>query len=721
MKFLSTGIAPFLAINPLQKLGLAPFLYSGSGSGGGGGTPPPPPPPPDPEEPDPMPTGIRPEDEGRPRRYYAMLVGINKYPSPISELRGCVKDLDRIEGWLQSTVSDPEAEGGDPLRILRLQDEEATYENIKAGFRNHLRQAKKQDVVWFHFSGHGAEDFTAEEFRQEFEPTGKDQTLVCFQSSEDQSLHLADKELAVLLDEVARLDDMGRPKESPHIVVSLDCCHSGTGTRDFEMDLDLRTRHADVLGMGTRDQALAAKKVRSLDSYMDGYYARQWNGGSGRFHVPISKHVLLAACESVQTAGDLSKGGIFTNGLIEALEESEGEISYADLFSKTQASVFKLRKEQNPQFEPVANFYPYTKFLDGTPMGSPARYELVFEAGRWMIKCGAIHGLPVSPESPTKIEIFSKTEQDSMLGLATVHSTGAQKSAIQLTNGLVLDTDESYFATLDYLPVPKVDLWLHGDQTHLQSVKEKLNTSLYVQVVEADEKPDSAQIEVEVRSTDFLLWDHKRKKMVYQGTIEPDTVAGEIYDSAEKIVKWERSIRLHNKKSAISQWVDLKLDVINKSRSLTRYEGDKDAAADIHISASEADFIPVEGGMAAAFWPKLIVKESKQDLYCYLFHLRSDYRIESYEGQVSFRTTEHIEKSNIEIPLLTNPQGWGLEAGEDSTFSYFQVLITTEELDHNQLVQAGIGSTFRDLIFEWKPMQVENDWCTKLIKVTLTQ
>lgn len=718
MKFLSSGIAPFLALNPLQKLGIAPFLYSGSG---GGGPTPPPPPPPEPEEP-PIPgSGVRPEDAGRARRYYAMLVGINKYPSPISTLYGCVKDIDRIEGWLRDNVSDPQAEGGDPLHLLRLEDENATYDNIKAGFRNHLRQAKGQDVVWFHFSGHGAEDFTAEEFKQELEPAGKDQTLVCFRSSEDQPLHLADKELAVLLNEVATLDDMGRTKESPHIVVTLDCCHSGTGTRDFEMNPDLHLRTADTLGLTTRNQALAAQKVRSLDSYMDGYYARQWNGGAGRFDVPISKHILLAACESVQTAGDLSAGGVFTNGLIEALEETGGEISYADLFGKAHASVYKIRKEQNPQFEPVGNFYPYTKFLDGSPMGTPQRYELEFEQGRWMVNCGAIHGLPVSPKTPTSIEIYEDQSSIEAIGSAVIQSTGAQKSAIALSNGLSLDSSKSYTAVLSHLPIPKVDLWLHGEENHLAAVRQKLGTSLYVQPVSADQRPESAQIEVLMRATDFVITDHKRNKIAYQHTIEADTVAQEILASVEKIVKWDRTLRLYNDKSAISDWVDLELDVMNKTRTFKRYTGEENAKKDITISASEADFFPVNGGMAGAFWPKLVVKNSTQELFCYLFHLRGDYSIEAYEGEVIFRPSEYEEKTNIEIPLLTNPKGWGLEDGEESTYSYFQLLVTTEELDYHQLMQPGIGASFRDLVFDWNPMQVSDDWCSIIMKVTLTQ
>ena len=56
------------------------------------------------------------------------------------------------------------------------------------------------------------------------EPTGANQTLVCADSRRAGVPDLADKELSVLLDDVAA--------RGPHVLVVLDCCHSGGGTRD---------------------------------------------------------------------------------------------------------------------------------------------------------------------------------------------------------------------------------------------------------------------------------------------------------------------------------------------------------------------------------------------------------------------------------------------------------------------------------------------------------
>ena len=135
-----------------------------------------------------------------------------------------------------------------------------------------LGKPKKDDVVWFHFSGHGTEVYCAEEFLK-IEPNGKDQSLVCYhKSDEDGQPFLADKELAILIDELSKGD-----VEPPHIVVSTDCCHSGSITRD-----EYKTRkYGDSL---PPDRSNAGSNVaRKLDSYLDGFYEKQWRRKWSRF------------------------------------------------------------------------------------------------------------------------------------------------------------------------------------------------------------------------------------------------------------------------------------------------------------------------------------------------------------------------------------------------------------------------------------------------------
>lgn len=120
---------------------------------------------------------------------------------------------------------------------------------------------------------------------------------------------------------------------------------------------------------------------------------------------PLHLCVLFSACTSVQTAGDTPTGGIFTTSLLEALNTASGPLNYADLFMRTRVTVKRARKAQLPQFETIGGFDPYRQFLNGKPHGAPDFFEFTKEGDHWMIKCGAIHGIPVRPTTPITIEI----------------------------------------------------------------------------------------------------------------------------------------------------------------------------------------------------------------------------------------------------------------------------------------------------------------------------
>ncbi|HEY3386379.1 MAG TPA: caspase family protein, partial [Saprospiraceae bacterium] len=340
------------------------------------------------------------------KNLYVLLVGINDYPAPLPKLKGCIKDIDQIESYLNEFCATDYN-----LKIKRLEDASATYSNVKSAFRDHLGAAGPSDISWFHFSGHGSEEKAAPEFLT-LEPNGKDQTLICIDSGIGGVPHLADKELAVLLNEVATKNKTS----PPHILVSLDCCHSGSGTRDAGEDIKWSTRAAPSSGAS-----------RTLDSYADGYYTKLKS-----LEVPSSKHVLLSACKSVERAGDMPQGGAFTTGLIKALRAAKGNLSYTDLFLRARATVQTVRDNQTPQFGTIQNFDPYTRFLEGSPTGERDLYEVFKQDGNWYVKCGAIHGLPTQPSAPIEFDVYTAPPEKELKGSAKIKSVGAQLSRIEV-------------------------------------------------------------------------------------------------------------------------------------------------------------------------------------------------------------------------------------------------------------------------------------------------
>jgi len=628
------------------------------------------------------------------KNLYVLLVGINDYAAPLPKLKGCIKDIDLIEAYLHEFCASEYH-----LKIRRLENASATYANIKNGFREHLAAAGSSDIAWFHFSGHGSEEKAAPEFLA-LQPNGKDQTLICIDSGKGGVPHLADKELAVLLHEVATRDQTG----PPHIVVSLDCCHSGSGTRDAGEDIMWSTRAAPTSGQS-----------RTLDSYADGYYAKQKS-----LEVPSARHVLLSACKSVQTAGDMPQGGAFTTGLIKALRTAKGNLSYTDLFLRARSSVQSVRDNQTPQFDTIKNFDPYTRFLEGSPAGERDLYEVIKQDGNWYVRCGAIHGLPTNPSTPIEFDVYTAPPEKVLKGSAKIKSVGAQLSPIEVDGDIggvvnffkALTSEEiAYRAALRHLPTPPELASLSGDAGLIQVMlgDEKLKPK-NIAWAQAGER---ATLEVKLDTAGITVMDleQHRKAFVTDGSTADHITT--VMDALDKIVDWRRFVELQNTNAAskVKGMVKYELLEDNSAGDVKRH-----SASSVRIFASSeniANHIP-------SFMPVVHVSNIQQPLYFYLFFVAFDYSISCPGGEVVYRPSEHADKSHIEIPLWQEKLGWGPAPNNVEDTCHFKLLVTTESLDLQQFLQSGLG-THRNILGAPTPQKVFNDWAAFDIAVTMVR
>jgi hypothetical protein len=91
--------------------------------------------------------------------------------------------------------------------------------------------------------------------------------------------------------------------------VIMDCCHSGSGTRSNPKDLQARRANYNGVIPGDLDEDLMTVGVRGFSVH-------------DRFrHAGCRSHVLLAACAPYETAYEDTHSGVFTRGLLNALEE----------------------------------------------------------------------------------------------------------------------------------------------------------------------------------------------------------------------------------------------------------------------------------------------------------------------------------------------------------------------------------------------------------------
>jgi pimeloyl-ACP methyl ester carboxylesterase len=391
------------------------------------------------------------------RTLYALLVGINEYPNPRHRLNGCVNDVTRMVEYLHARFDESSGFQLAPPRVLL--NKEATREQVIQAFREQLGPAKEGDVALFYYSGHGSQERAPKEFWR-LEPDKLDETLVCYDSRSDMPgcYDLADKELAYLIEEVA--------KNGPHVVVILDSCHSGSGTRDLReqatavrrVETDLRERPLDSFIMKVEDaNRLAVQPGERAES--------GWSAAG--------RHILFAACRDDEEAveyhavgpdGKVEPRGTFSYFLGEALRTITGPITYRELFASTSALVRTKVRGQSPQLETVNPVDLDGLLFDGAIRPAQPFYTLAYLDDRWQINAGAVHGLPpVDPEEPTLLDVFPfHAPQDDLRtaakALTRVAVTGVEptNSEVQVGDDAKLDPSQPYKAVIAALPLPRI-------------------------------------------------------------------------------------------------------------------------------------------------------------------------------------------------------------------------------------------------------------------------
>lgn len=167
-------------------------------------------------------TNLAPADD------FALVVGVNHCPkfrlpdgSKPRPLRAAESDAQAMAELLMGRL------GFSKDRVRVLTGESATRAALQTAFKELAQQLRPNDHLWFHFAGHGTQV-------PDQKPFDEDDDL-------DEALCLADSEAdiktLVLDDELGRwLDDL----PARRVTVLLDCCHSGTGLKDADPDLQSR-------------------------------------------------------------------------------------------------------------------------------------------------------------------------------------------------------------------------------------------------------------------------------------------------------------------------------------------------------------------------------------------------------------------------------------------------------------------------------------------------
>lgn len=263
----------------------------------------------------------------------ALLIGVNLYKIAGADLRGCVNDVRNIEPALKKYY------GFKAANISVLTDYDATKSKIEKGIRDLIRGSKAGDVLYLHYSGHGSnvEDTSGDE------PDRRDE-IMC-PTDLNWKKPLTDDWLRTQFDKV---------KPGVNLTVVMDCCHSGTITRQIQPpDAKVINRFLpspfDIAEMET------AGKIRGKILHPRGLKPARKSRGSVDVEVVDIPEVLITGCKSDQTSADAfiegSYNGALTYYLVKAIAENDGKLSYRDLHEQTLCAIKKEEYDQTPQLE----------------------------------------------------------------------------------------------------------------------------------------------------------------------------------------------------------------------------------------------------------------------------------------------------------------------------------------------------------------------------------
>jgi metacaspase-1 len=249
---------------------------------------------------------------------WALCVGINDYPIPNADLKGCVNDA---KGWadvLKNLFGFPES------NITMLLDSNAKKAKIIAGLKDLLAKAKAGDILVFSNSSHGS-------YRAD---TSSDEPMydeiICPYDIRDNEI--LDDDLYELFQNLP--DDV-------HLTVILDNCHSGSGTRDVGDD------HRTERFLKPEDW-----NQRSIPNFR---LAKPKRSKKGDRPESAMKEVLLAGCRDIEVSWDALIGGKFhgamSHSALTAIREANGQLTYAQLHQEVLKKIKAGKFNQTPQLE----------------------------------------------------------------------------------------------------------------------------------------------------------------------------------------------------------------------------------------------------------------------------------------------------------------------------------------------------------------------------------
>ena len=327
----------------------------------------------------------------------ALIVAIGDYPEETGWMKiSSANDVPLVRNALRQ-------QGFEEKDIHLLADAEATKKGIKQAIRTNLiNKVERGGIAYFHFSGHGqqvADDDQNEEF------DGYDEALVPIDSPIEYKEGFYEGENLLRDDELGELFDEVRAKLGPsgNLLVVLDACHSGTGTRGMSP------------ARGTT-QKMAAKNHKVSDTRTRGTGSMEQNGMESRGAANLAPMVAFFGAApnqlNFETRDENGNGvGSLSYAFCKKFSEAGPNTTYRGLFDKIKLEMSSIAPRQQPQVEGVLD----QQILGGSIVGPVHYYRVdnwndestVVISGGWLqnLNEGAIVGFyPAETRYPDRTD-----------------------------------------------------------------------------------------------------------------------------------------------------------------------------------------------------------------------------------------------------------------------------------------------------------------------------
>lgn len=230
---------------------------------------------------------------------------LNDYIGTQNDLNGCLNDQKNIMLHLSQDFC---------FETVAFKNSQVTKDAFRDEVTKLVLSAKSGDIIVIHYSGHG----TQLADKNSDEQDGYDEALYLYDGA------FSDDEFTEILDDL---------EEGVICVFIMDCCFSGTITRDINKKARFKPLFSEVDSMGL---PIDRKRRRIKD-----------NGSEGQMN-----HIVLTGCGSTQTSADAFLGGEYNGALTyAAMKTLDPGITYKE-WHKMILNWLKSRGyNQTPQLE----------------------------------------------------------------------------------------------------------------------------------------------------------------------------------------------------------------------------------------------------------------------------------------------------------------------------------------------------------------------------------